>query len=231
MDKGFFAFLTPIHRLGYPFIAAFAVATLLLSYFGSWAFWIGVLLTAWCIYFFRDPARVTPTRPGLVIAPADGVVMLIEQAPPPPELGLAGTPLPRVSIFMNVFDVHVNRSPIDGLVRKLAYRPGKFFNASLDKASEHNERSSAVLDLEDGRQLVVVQIAGLVARRIVGFVKEGDRIAAGSRIGMIRFGSRVDVYLPEGTAPLVVEGQRAIAGETILADFAATEPARSGAIR
>jgi phosphatidylserine decarboxylase len=228
VDKSFFAFLAPINRHGYPFIGIFAAATLLLSFIGSWAFWIGVALTLWCVYFFRDPARTTPARPGLVIAPADGVVMLIETAPPPAELGLAPTPLPRVSIFMNVFDVHVNRAPADGLVRRIAYRPGKFFNASLDKASEQNERNSFLLELEEGRQLVVVQIAGLVARRIVPFVAEGERVQAGGRIGMIRFGSRVDVYLPEGTSPLVIEGQRAVAGETVLADLASDEPSRQG---
>jgi phosphatidylserine decarboxylase len=178
-----------------------------------------------------DPARTTPVRAGLVIAPADGVVQLIEPAPPPPELGMDANPRPRISIFMNVFDVHVNRTPIDATVKRTAYRPGKFFNASMDKASIDNERSSLWLQLDDGRDMAVVQIAGLVARRIVNWVGEGDRVNAGARFGMIRFGSRVDVYLPPGVAPLVAEGQRAVAGETVLADLNSDEAARMAVIR
>jgi phosphatidylserine decarboxylase len=187
---------------------------------------VGAVLTLWCVYFFRDPDRATPTRPGLIISPADGVVQSIVPAPPPPELGMAATPLTRVAVFMNVFDVHVNRIPIDGTVTRLAYTPGRFFNASLDKASEHNERQALVIATTDGTEFAVVQIAGLVARRIKCFLAEGQDVRAGERFGLIRFGSRVDVYLPEGVAPLVAVGQRSIAGETVIADIRAQEPAR-----
>lgn len=221
--------LAPIHRAGWPFIAAFALATLVLALINQTLGAVGVILTAWCVYFFRDPVRTTPVRSGLVIAPADGIVTLIEPAPPPPELGGDPTPRTRVSIFMNVFDVHINRSPAAGLVAKLAYRSGKFFNASLDKASEHNERQSMRLELPDGRDLIIVQIAGLVARRIiVDWVREGQALAPGERFGMIRFGSRVDVYLPDGVSPLVIEGQRMIAGESVIADLTSDEARRAG---
>jgi phosphatidylserine decarboxylase len=205
-------------------------ATLIVSaasiwWLGPWgipAAAIGLLLTAWCVWFFRDPERATPQSPGVVVSPADGVIVGIGPAAPPPELGL--TPeqtagMTRVSIFMNVFNVHVNRSPAAGTVKKIAYKPGKFFNASLDKASEHNERSSLLLELPDLRLMPVVQIAGLVARRIVCRVKEGDQLAAGQRYGLIRFGSRVDVFLPQGVEPLVQRGQRAVAGITVLAQL------------
>jgi phosphatidylserine decarboxylase len=221
--------LAPIHREGFKFIAIFAAVTLLLFWLNVPVLpWIGVLATAWCAYFFRDPERVTPLREGLVISPADGVVNLIETVVPPPELDLAREPVTRISVFMNVFDVHVNRSPADGRIRRIAYVPGAFLNADLDKASLDNERQAVTLDLADGRQLGVVQIAGLVARRIVGFVREGDYLAAGQRFGLIRFGSRVDVFLPQGVAPLVAVGQRAIAGETVLADLRSSEAARNG---
>jgi phosphatidylserine decarboxylase len=221
-------FIKPMHPEGRRFVAAFGFATAV--FFAIWEplGWIGLGLTVWCYYFFRDPVRVTPLREGLVISPADGVVSLIEPAAPPAELGLGPAPLMRVSVFMNVFDCHVNRSPVPGRVAKVAYRPGRFLNASLDKASEHNERMSLAVTLADGRQVAFVQIAGLVARRIVCFVTEGRELAAGERFGLIRFGSRVDVYLPEGTAPLVAVGQRMIAGETVLADLASDEPARPG---
>ena len=176
------------------------------------------MLTLWCIYFFRDPPRVTPVREGLVVAPADGRVSQITTAAPPHELGLGDKPLPRISIFMSVFDCHVNRSPVAGQVEKIVYQPGKFLNADLDKASEDNERNSLVIATA-GTRIAVVQIAGLVARRIVCFVKEGQPVGAGERFGMIRFGSRLDVYLPPDTAPLVAVGQTAIAGETVLADL------------
>ena len=223
------AVLVPIHRDGYRFIALFAVVTLLAfailpPLFG----WLGVILTLWCAYFFRDPPRVTPTRAGLVVSPADGVVQMIEAAVPPAELGLGPQPLTRISVFMNVFNVHVNRTPVDGMVGNLAYRPGKFFNASLDKASEFNERQAIALRLADGRNLVVVQIAGLVARRIRCDLRQDQPVRTGERFGLIRFGSRVDVYLPDGVASLVVPGQITIAGETVIADLAATEPARRG---
>jgi phosphatidylserine decarboxylase len=188
--------------------------------------WIGAALTVWCIYFFRDPPRVTPIRDGLVIAPADGRVSQITTAVPPHELGLGPTPLPRISIFMSVFDCHVNRSPIAGRIERMVYKPGKFINADLDKASEDNERNSFIITGARAR-VGVVQIAGLIARRIVPFVQEGQTITAGDRIGMIRFGSRVDVYLPEGSRAMVAEGQTAYAGETVLADLAAADPGRT----
>jgi phosphatidylserine decarboxylase len=221
--------LHPIHRAGWPFVGLFAAATLALFWLaGDWFGFVGIILTAWCAYFFRDPVRVTPVRPGLVISPADGVVTSIGMAPPPPELGLGDAPRMRVCVFMNVFDVHINRTPAAGTIRRLAYKPGKFLNAALDKASEDNERNSVLYELPDGRTLVVVQIAGLVARRILWWVSEGQALAAGARFGMIRFGSRVDVYLPDGVQPAVCLGQRAIAGETVLADLDGSEAARQG---
>jgi phosphatidylserine decarboxylase len=210
--------LVPINAEGYPFIGAFALASLILFWLWSPLGWIGVVLTLWCTYFFRDPPRVTPVAPGLVISPADGRVSLIANAVPPPELGLGTTPLPRVSVFMSVFDCHVNRSPITGRIEKIAYTAGKFLNADLDKASEDNERNGFVIATESGR-IGVVQIAGLVARRIVCWTREGQSVGAGERIGMIRFGSRLDVYLPVGTMPLVSEGQTSLAGETVIADL------------
>jgi len=215
--------LVPIHREGYPFILIGAAVSAVLLWLVPPLGWICVLITVWICYFFRDPERVTPIREGLVTSPADGRVCLIGPALPPPELGLGEFPLPRVCIFMNVFDVHVNRSPLAGRVERIAYRPGKFLSADLDKASEDNERSGMVLDTVAGR-IGVVQIAGLVARRIVSFVREGDVLAPGERFGLIRFGSRVDVYLPEGSQILVAEGQRAIAGETMLAETMASGP-------
>ena len=220
--------LVPINRDGWPFIAAFAVVTVVLAIVWQPLGWIGAALTGWCTYFFRDPPRVTPTRPGLVVSPADGIVQMIQPALPPEDLGLAPQPLTRISVFMNVFDVHVNRSPVSGTVAKLAYRPGKFFNASLDKASEFNERQAIRLRLEDGRDLAVVQIAGLVARRIRCDLQQGQAVRTGERFGLIRFGSRLDVYLPEGVSPLVAVGQTTIAGETVIADLSATEPPRHG---
>jgi phosphatidylserine decarboxylase len=217
--------IAPIHPLGYPFIGGFALASLILFWLWTPLGWLGTLATAWCAYFFRDPPRVTPVRDGLVVAPADGRVSLVVNALPPPELGLSERPLPRISIFMSVFDCHVNRSPISGRIERMVYRAGKFISADLDKASEDNERNAFIIG---GRvRIGVVQIAGLVARRIVPFVQEGQEVAAGDRIGMILFGSRVDVYLPEGGRPLVAEGQTAIAGETVLADLAVSDPGRS----
>jgi phosphatidylserine decarboxylase len=207
-----------IHPEGYPFIGAFALASLVLFWVWSPLGWIGTALTVWCALFFRDPVRVTPVRDGIVVAPADGRISMISQVLPPAELGLGDRPLPRISIFMSVFNCHVNRSPVAGRIDRIAYRPGKFINAELDKASEDNERNSLVISTADGR-IGVTQIAGLVARRIVTFVREGQTIGAGERFGLIRFGSRLDVYLPEGMTPLVGEGQTAIAGETVLADF------------
>lgn len=223
--------LVPIHRAGWPFVAAFAVVSALLGMLWTPLGWIGLVLTAWCVYFFRDPDRVTPTRTGLVISPADGTVSMITDAVPPPELGLGDERLPRISVFLNVFDVHVNRVPADGTVREVEYHPGLFLNAALDKASDANERMSVRLTLPDGRDIVFVQIAGLVARRIICDLKSGQAVRAGERYGLIRFGSRCDVYLPKGTEALVCVGQKMIGGETILADLSGTEPARHGEVR
>jgi phosphatidylserine decarboxylase len=207
-----------IHPEGYPFIGGFALASLVFFLIWTPLGWIGTILTVWCALFFRDPQRVTPLREGIVVSPADGRVSMVVQAVPPAELGLGDQPLPRISIFMSVFNCHVNRSPATGRVDRIAYRPGKFVNAELDKASEHNERNSLVIATPAG-QIGVIQIAGLVARRIVCFVREGQSLAAGERFGLIRFGSRLDVFLPEGSKPLVAEGQTAVGGETVLADF------------
>jgi phosphatidylserine decarboxylase len=224
-----------IHRDGWRFIALFAVATLLLFWLWQPLGWLGLIATGWCAYFFRDPARVVPLREGLLVSPADGRVLPIDEAPPPPELEMGDAPLTRISIFMNVFDVHVNRMPCGARILRRAYRPGRFFDASLDKASVNNERLSLRLALQDegqeGRELALVQIAGLVARRILCWAREGDLLSAGERFGLIRFGSRVEVYLPPGLAPLVAAGQRVVGGETIIADLRAQEPARQGVER
>ena len=224
-------YLAPVHRDGWPFVAGFAVVAAGLALLWQPLGWLGLVATAWCAYFFRAPARVVPTRPGLVVSPADGMVQLIEPAVPPAELGMGDLARPRISIFMDVLDVHVNRMPVGATIRRIAYRPGKFMDASLDKASADNERMGLRLVLDDGQEIVMVQIAGLVARRIKCWAKEGDRLAVGERFGLIRFGSRVDVYLPDGASPLVVEGQRAVAGETVLADLHSEEPARQGVMR
>jgi phosphatidylserine decarboxylase len=211
--------IPPVHREGWKFVAAFFLGAVVLGWLWDPLFWIGLGLTVWCALFFRDPARVTPQTASLVISPADGRISQVGPAAPPPELGLGEAPMTRVCVFMNVFDVHINRAPVAGRVVKAAYRPGKFLNAELDKASEDNERHGLVLERSDGRRVGVVQIAGLVARRIVPWSREGDSLLAGERFGMIRFGSRVDVYLPEGATVLVAVGQRAVAGETVLADL------------
>src|SRR5215475_623722 len=200
--------LAPIHPEGYPFIGGFALASLVLFWLWSPLGWLATIATLWCAYFFRDPQRVTPVRDGIVVSPADGRVSRITNAVPPQELGLGDKPLPRISVFMSVFDCHVNRSPVTGRIDRIAYRPGAFINAELDKASEDNERNSLVISSPNGR-IGVIQIAGLVARRIVSFVREGQIIGAGERFGLIRFGSRLDVFLPEGTRALVAEGQTA----------------------
>jgi len=220
-----------VRHEGWPFIGAGAVATVLLFLLSVWLGWIAALLTVWCVWFFRDPERITPVGAGIVISPADGVVQTVDRAAPPPELGMGETPMKRIGIFMNVFDCHVNRSPVDATILLVTHRPGKFINASLDKASEDNERLALRLALEDGSELAVVQIAGLVARRIVCWAKEDERLRAGQRFGMIRFGSRVDVYLPEGTRTLVARGQRAVAGETVLAELGSSAPDRDGEAR
>jgi phosphatidylserine decarboxylase len=215
--------LTPIYPEGYPFIGGFALATLVLFWLWPPLGWIGLIATLWCIYFFRDPLRVTPIREGIVVAPADGRVCQVVSVVPPRELELGEGPLPRISIFMSVFDCHINRSPVAGRIERVVYRAGKFISADLDKASEDNERNVFVIVTETGQHIAVVQIAGLIARRIVCFARESELLEAGQRIGMIRFGSRVDVYLPVGTRVLAGEGQIAIAGETVLADLTARD--------
>ena len=219
-------FLKPMHPEGYRFLAVFAVVTLVLFLLWEPLGWLGVGLTVWCYYFFRDPRRLVPQGEGLVVSPADGVVSLIEPAVPPPELGMAPEPLTRVSVFMSVFNCHVNRAPTAGRVAAVAYRPGKFLNASLDKASDDNERNGLRLELADGRQLAVVQIAGLVARRILCWAQVGQGLRTGERFGLIRFGSRLDVYLPHGVTPLVAIGQTMVAGETVIADLTRAGPVR-----
>jgi phosphatidylserine decarboxylase len=217
--------LVPIHPQGYIFIAAFAVATLFLAWVWAPLGWLAFVATLWCVYFFRDPARVTPLAADLVIAPADGVISFAGLATPPPELGLGAAPLQRLSVFMSVFDCHVNRAPVEGRVRRVVYHPGAFLSADLDKASEANERNGVVIENAAG-SFGVVQIAGLVARRIVCFTQEGAHLAAGDRFGLIRFGSRVDVYLPEGARIAVGVGARSVAGETVLAEFGRAGPPR-----
>ena len=221
-------FIKPMHREGIKFVSFFAIVTALLFLLSNILGWIGVILTIWCYYFFRDPQRTTPIREGLIISPADGVISLIEKAVPPAELGMSDEALTRVSVFMNVFNCHVNRAPIAGEIKSIAYRPGKFLNASLDKASSDNERNSLCIEMSDGRQIAVVQIAGLVARRIVSFVEEGQSLQTGERFGLIRFGSRLDVYLPDGVNPQVALGQVMVAGETVLADLQSSEARREG---
>jgi phosphatidylserine decarboxylase len=208
--------IVPIHREGYIFIVGFAVATAILFWLWQPLGWIGLILTLWCAYFFRDPERVVPLSDNLVVSPADGVICSIGEFSPPPELGLGTAPALRISVFMSVFDCHVNRMPLAGKVSRIAYTPGLFLNADLDKASENNERNGFVIETSAG-QVGVVQIAGLIARRIVCFVREGDDLGVGERIGMIRFGSRVDVYLPITAVPQVDLKSKAIAGETVLA--------------
>jgi len=218
--------LVPVHREGYPFVGGFALASLILFLLWTPLGWVGTALTIWCALFFRDPVRVTPVREGIVVAPADGRIAQVANAVPPVELELGARSLPRISIFMSVFNCHVNRSPVAGRIETIIYRPGAFVSADLDKASEDNERNSYLITT-GGTRIGVVQIAGLVARRIVCFVRKGATVGAGERIGMIRFGSRVDVYLPEGVRPLVAEGQIAVAGETVIADLRAGDRDRT----
>ncbi len=218
-----------VHPEGRKF-AVIAGAIALLFWFvidWDWLGWIAAGVTVWILSFFRDPVRTTPTGEGLIIAPADGMVTMIATVPPPKELIGEGVmpadPVIRVSIFMSVFDVHINRTPIAGTIRSVVYIAGKFLNADLDKASEHNERQHILVEGEDGTKIAFTQIAGLVARRIVPWVKPGDRVVAGQRVGLIRFGSRVDVYLPAGTSSQVLLGQRTIAGETVIAKIGVSE--------
>jgi phosphatidylserine decarboxylase len=223
--------LIPIHRAGWPFIGAALVAAVVLSLFWEPLFWLGLLAAAFCTYFFRDPERITPARAGLVVSPADGLVSAVESVVPPHELNMGDAPRTRVSIFLNVFDVHINRVPADGVISGLAYHKGTFVNAALDKASDQNERQSVRMTTADGRDIAFVQIAGLIARRIVCDLVQGQAVRAGERFGLIRFGSRTDVYLPDGVAPLVAPGQRMIGGETVVADLESSEGPRGGEVR
>jgi phosphatidylserine decarboxylase len=212
--------LVPINAEGHKFIAIFAAVTVaMFAFLPSFFGWVGVVLTLWCVYFFRDPDRHVPTREGLIVSPADGVVQMIERAVPPEELQMGSDPRLRISIFLNVFNVHVNRVPLGGKIIRQVYRPGKFLNAALDKASEENERHAVHLQTEDGKDFAFVQIAGLVARRIVCHLSDGQHVRTGERFGLIRFGSRTDIYLAEGVEPLVGVGQNMIGGETIIADM------------
>ena len=219
-------FIKPMHPEGWRFVGIFGLITLIFFWLWMPLGWVGVGLTIWCYYFFRDPVRSVPLAENLILSPADGVISLIEPAVPPVELGMGPQPLTRVSVFMSVFNCHVNRMPVGGKVEAVAYRAGTFVNASLDKASEDNERNALLISMADGTKVAVVQIAGLVARRILCFTKPGASLRAGDRFGLIRFGSRLDVYLPPGVAPMVALGQTMIAGESIIADLAAQSPAR-----
>lgn len=214
----------PIHREGYVFILAFFVASLLLGWLWEPLFWVGMVLTVWCIYFYRDPLRITPLDDNLVISSADGKVSSVGMSVPPAELDMGSEPMLRICVFMNVFSVHINRAPVRGKISAVMHRPGKFLNAELDKASSENERNSLVIDSTHGN-IAVVQIAGLVARRIVCWSKAGDDLSTGERFGLIRFGSRVDIYLPQGAVARVAVGQTAVAGETVLAEFDETRSA------
>jgi phosphatidylserine decarboxylase len=223
------AVAAPIHRAGWPFIAGALVLAVLLGLVAQALFWLGLILAGWVAYFFRDPDRVVPIGDALVVSPADGTVLTVQPRRPPPELGFGEAPRLCVSIFLSIFDVHVNRAPVGGRIGRLAYHQGKFFNAADDKASEENERQCLRIERPNGGGDVgVALIAGLVARRIVGFVEEGATVAAGERIALIRFGSRADVYLPDGMVPMVVAGQKAIGGETVLADGRSNQPWREG---
>ena len=220
--------LAPLHPDGFKFVAAGAIATLLLFLLWAPAGWLAAIATLWIGYFFRDPWRVTPTRPGLLISPADGIVVSIVPAIPPPEIAMGDAAVARIGVFLNIFDVHVTRAPIGGRVAALRYKKGRFVNASLDEASEHNERMAIRIAPPEGPEVAFVQIAGLLARRIVCDLREGQQVATGQRMGMIRFGSRVDVYCPPPYVPMVVVGQRMVGGETVLADRLAQEPPRQG---
>lgn len=228
--------MTPTHKAGWPFIIGFAVVSVFLAMISTFLGMVGLILTLWCMYFFRDPVRMVPQKASLVLAPGDGRVTAVDyDVLLPQELRsdaalsadndtensteTAGDRYTRISIFLSVFDVHVNRVPVSGLVRKVVYRPGAFLNAGSERASIENERSAALIELESGKNVAVVQIAGLIARRIISDLKEGEPVAGGARYGLIRFGSRMDVYLPEGTVPQVAIGQRAVGGETILAEL------------
>ena len=223
--------LFPIHRAGRPFIALFVVCTIVAGWVWAPLGFIGIVLTVWCIFFFRDPDRVIPQGDGLVVSPADGIIQMVVDADPPEELGMERGAYTRIAVFMNVFDVHVNRAPVDGCIKRLAYRPGKFLNASFDKASEDNERQALLFETPASVEIACVQIAGLVARRILCAVTTEQKLQAGERFGMIRFGSRVDVYVPKGTTIFAIKGQRVIAGETVLASLDGKGVVRQGEVR
>ena len=223
--------LPNIHNEGWKFVGIFAAITALLAMIWQPLGWIGLVLTVWCFYFFRDPERVTPDKPDLVVSPADGTVQMITKVKAPEELGLGDAKFTRVSVFMSVFNVHVNRAPAEGKILKSVYVPGKFLNATLDKASKDNERQILAMKTKGGKTLCFVQIAGLVARRILCEATEGMEYKAGERFGLIRFGSRLDVYLPEGVEPQVCLGQTMVAGETVIADLGSNAPQMKGIIR
>jgi len=218
----------PIHHEGWIFIAIFAIVSLIVSIFLPFFAWIGLIITTWCVYFFRNPSRVTPIREGLIISPADGVIQSISKVVPPVELELGDSERTRISIFMNVFNVHVNRIPITGSISKIHYKAGIFLNASLDKASEQNEQNLIKITTPENVEIGMVQIAGLVARRIVCDLDMGQPVKTGETFGIIRFGSRVDVYLPPDIQSLAIEGQTTVGGETILADLSSGESGRVG---
>jgi phosphatidylserine decarboxylase len=220
--------LAPLHPDGFKFVAAGIAGSLLLFLLWAPAGWAAAVVTLWMVYFFRDPWRVTPTRPGLLISPADGIVISIAAATPPPELAMSDVATVRIGIFLNVFDVHVIRTPVGGRVAAMRYTKGRFVNASLDKASEENERLAIRVAPPEGPDVAFVLVAGLIARRIVCDLYQGQQVASGQRIGIIRFGSRVDIYCPPPYVPMVVAGQRMIGGETVLADRLADEPPRQG---
>ena len=216
--------LVPIHKEGYIFVAGFFIASLILGWLAEPLFWVGLVLTLWCAYFFRDPERVVPQDDDLILSPADGRVSHVVMVVPPAELDLGTEPMLRISVFMNVFDCHINRAPVRGTVTQIEYRPGQFVNAELDKASEDNERNGLVIESRHGK-VGVVQIAGLVARRIVCWVKPTEPVNAGERFGLIRFGSRLDVFVPAGGQARVSIGQLTIGGETVLAEFGSAKTA------
>jgi len=222
--------IKPMHPEGWKFVPVFAAVAAVLFWVWEPLGWVGLGLTIWCYYFFRDPRRSVPLNTGLLVSPADGVVSLIERAVPPEGLGMGPEALVRVSVFMSVFNCHVNRAPIAGKIAAVVYRPGKFFNASLDKASTDNERNALAIEIADGRKIAVVQIAGLVARRIMCWKRPGDSLRTGERFGLIRFGSRLDVYLPEGVHPQVALGQTMIAGESVIAHIGQDTPARAARV-
>jgi phosphatidylserine decarboxylase len=218
----------PLHPDGFKFVAAGVVVTLLLFLIWPPVGWLGVVATLWIAYFFRDPWRVTPRRDGLLVSPADGIVVSMAPVPPPPELAMGADPVPRIGIFLNIFDVHVTRAPIAGRVAAVRYSKGRFIDASRDEASRQNERMAIRIAPPAGPEIAFVQVAGLVARRIACDLREGQEVATGQRIGIIRFGSRVDIYCPPPYVAMVIEGQRTVGGETVIADRLAQEPPREG---